>query len=67
VARNDACWSSSPAPTKPIGPVAEIAVLTAAETLARSAFGVPSVTEAKKRGKNSPEQTPLAAIASATP
>ena len=42
-------------------------VLTVAETRARKARGVRSVTEAKNREKYSPEQTPFAAIASATP
>ena len=67
VAPNEACWSRRPAATKPTGPVAEINVLTLAETRARRAGGVRSVTEVKKREKYRPEQTPFAAIASATP
>src|SRR6185437_5588259 len=56
----------NPAARKPIGPGAEITMLTAVITRAHSAGGVSSVSVAKNRGKKSPEHTPFSAIAPAS-
>src|SRR5262245_24106950 len=59
------CWASRPAPRKPSGPGAEIAIITDVMTRARSAGGVLVVSAEKKRGKYRPEHSPFAAIAPA--
>ena len=43
-------WASRPAPRKPTGPGAEIAIFTDVITRARSAGGGPVVRAAKNRG-----------------